>query len=333
METVVSGIRPTGFVHLGNYYGAIKNFVKMQHEYKCYFFIADYHSLTTHPEAKTLRENIHSALAIYLGCGVDPEACTIYVQSHVPQIPELYLLFNMLAYKGELEKCPTFKEKVRSQERSGKSINAGLLTYPVLMAVDIIIHKAHKVPVGKDQEAHLEMTRNFVNRFNYLYGSEFFPEPYGFNYTDKLVKVPSLDGTGKMSKSAENPNSAIYLLDEDKVIRKKIMKAKTDSGPTEPNQTKPEEIENLFDLMRLVSPPDTIQFFEDKYNDCSIRYGDMKKQIAEDMVQTVAPIREHIKDIYNQEEYLNKVVKIGAEKARASADMTLQGAKKLVGLL
>lgn len=332
METVVSGVRPTGKLHLGNYFGAIRNFVQMQHDYNCYFFIADYHSLTTHPEAKELPGFVRDTLAAYIGSGLDPEKAVVYIQSHVPQIPELYLLFNMLAYKGELEKVPSFKEKVRSQEQAGKSINAGLLTYPVLMCVDIIIHRAAKVPVGKDQESHLEMTRNFANRFNYMTNSNFFPEPFGFNYGNTLLKVPSLDGTGKMSKSEGNPNSAIYLLDEDSDIRKKIMRAKTDLGPTQNNQTKSEEIENLFDLLRLVSTAETVQYFDEKYNECSIRYGDLKKQLAEDVVNYVSPIRERIKAISADDNYLRRVMNDGGEKARISAAATLQGAKELMGM-
>lgn len=335
-KIVLSGIRPTGHVHLGNYLGSIRNFVKMQNEpnYECYYFIADYHALTTHLSGiENLKQNVLDALAIYLGCGVSPEKATIYVQSHVPEIPELYLLFNMLAHKGELEKCPTFKEKVRNQEQSGKSISAGLLTYPVLMATDIIIHRAHLVPVGKDQEPHLEMARNFVSRFNQLTKSTFFPEPQAFSYTNELIKVPSLDGTGKMSKSAENPNSSILITDEDSVIRKKIMKATTDTGPTEPNQTKPEIIQNIFDLMELVSTPDTIQFFDNQYNNCTIRYGDLKKQLAEDMVKTVAPIRENIKLVAHDTVFIKKVMQHGAEKARESAQNTLQGVKELLQMI
>lgn len=336
METVVSGIRPTGMVHLGNYLGAIRNFVRLQDDplYKTFFFIADYHSLTTHADAQGLNDKVSSALAIYLGCGLDPDKAVIYIQSHLPQIPELYLLFNMLAYKGELEKVPTFKEKVRSQEQRGQSINAGLLTYPVLMAVDIVIHRAHKVPVGKDQESHLEITRNLANRFNHLYGNgvPFFPEPYAFNYGEALVKVPSLDGTGKMSKSAENPGSAIYLLDEDEVIRKKVMKAVSDSGPTVPNQEKPEVIQNLFDMLSLASAPDTVQYFEEQYNNCTIRYGDLKKQLAQDMIQLVTPVRNQIKAYLHNRELLAKIARRGAEAARESAEATLQGAKKLVGM-
>jgi len=332
METVVSGARPTNMIHLGNYFGAIRNFTRMQNDYNCYFFIADYHSLTTHPEATALNEHVKSLLATYLACGLDPNKATIYIQSHLPQIPELYLLFNMLAYKGELEKVPTFKEKVRSQERTGKSINAGLLTYPVLMSVDILIHKALKVPVGKDQESHLEICRNFANRFNHQTKSTYFPEPYGFNYGQQLVKVPSLDNSGKMSKSAENPNSAIFLTDTDKMIHKKVMRATSDSGPTQMNQTKPQAIENLFDLMRLVSSDDTVSHFDEHYNNCTIRYGDLKKQLSEDMIKFVSPIRACITDIRQNEDYMKKVVTEGGEKARISAAATLKGAKELMGM-
>jgi len=333
MEIVVSGARPTGLIHLGNYLGAIRNFVDMQDSYNCYFFVADYHSLTTHPDAKELQAHTKSLLATYLACGLDPEKVAIYIQSHIPQIPELYLLFNMLAYKGELEKVPTFKDKVRAQESAKKSINAGLLTYPVLMAVDIIIHRSHKVPVGKDQMPHIEMTRNFAKRFNHMVGQAYFPEPVGFSpNSNTLLKVPSLDGTGKMSKSATNPNSAIYLTDTDKKIRKKIMRATTDEGPQRLNQPKPEVIQNLFDLMRLVSTPDAVQYFDDQYNNCTIKYGYMKKQIAEDMTAMLAPIRQRISDIERDEAYLRKVVQQGGERARASAAATLKGAKKLMGM-
>lgn len=331
-EIVVSGSRPTGFIHLGNYLGAINNYVKMQDDFQSYFFIADYHSLTTHYDARNLPQLTNEVLATYLACGLDPEKCTIYIQSHIPQIPELYLLFNMIAYKGELEKIPTFKDKVRSQEQSGKSISAGLLTYPVLMAVDIIIHRAVKVPVGKDQESHIEMARTLANRFNNLFGEKLFPEPYGFNFGEELLKIPSLDGTGKMSKSAENPNSAIYMMDTDAQIRKKIMKAKTDLGPTEPNQQRPEEINNLFDLLRLVSTPDTLAHFDEQYNNCTIRYGDLKKQLAEDMVNMVAPIRNRIEDIMRDTNYLHRVITEGGEKARSSAAATLNEAKRMIGM-
>jgi tryptophanyl-tRNA synthetase len=327
METVVSGIRSTGHLHLGNYFGAMRNFIKMQHEYRCFFFIADYHSLTTHPTPGDLKFSVRQALIEYLACGIDPTVCTIYVQSDLPETAELYLLLNMNAYVGELERCTSFKEKIRKQP---DNINAGLLTYPTLMAADILIHKASKVPVGKDQEQHLEMARTFANRFNRLYQTETFPEPYAFNFGENLVKVPGLDGSGKMGKS-EGEGNAIFLADTPEVIRKKVMRAVTDSGPTQPHQPKPEAIENLFTLMQLVSADETVKFFQDKYNDCTIRYGDMKKQLAEDIISFLKPVYEKITELKNQPELLDRVMDEGKEKARLSASATISEVRRIIG--
>ena len=318
-EVVLSGIRPTGFLHLGNYFGAMRNYVRMQNEYNCYFFVADWHSLTTHPDTKELKASVHRVIAENVACGLDPEKVALYVQSDVPEIAELYLYLNMLAYKGELEKVPTFKDKVRLNPNN---INAGLLTYPVLMAADILIHRAIQVPVGKDQDQHLEMARNFAERFNYRYG-EVFPMPKSFNFNQELVKILSLDGNGKMSKS-ENQMATIYLSDADDLIRKKIMKAKTDAGPAQNNAPKPDYIENLFTLMSLVSTKEVLQKFEEDYNQCRIRYGDMKKQLAEDMAAFVSPIREKSIAIQNDKNYIERIMREGAEKARASAGATLK---------
>src|SRR5487761_2079791 len=318
-EIVMSGIRPTGFLHLGNYFGAIRNYVKMQDDYECYFMGADLHSLTTHPDTKELKPNVHRVLAENIACGLDPEKVALYCQSHVHQTGELYLYLNMLAYKGELEKTVTFKDKARQHP---DNINAGLLTYPVLMAADILIHRAKYVPVGKDQEQHLEIARTFVNRFNHRYG-EVFPEPVAYNFDNKLVKVPSLDGGGKMSKS-ENKLATLYLADEDEGIRKKVMKARTDSGPAENNSVKPDYIENLFLLMKLVSADEVIAHYEATFNNCTIRYGDMKKQLAEDMVDFISPIRKKVNDILGNEKYLQEVMESGAQKARESAEITMK---------
>lgn len=326
-EIVMSGIRPTGFLHLGNYFGALRNYVKMQEEYECYFMVADLHSLTTHPDTKELKANVHRVLAENIACGIDPDKAALYCQSHIFETSELYLYLNMLAYKGELEKTTTFKDKVRQHP---DNVNAGLLTYPVLMATDILVHRASLVPVGKDQEQHLEMARNFVNRFNHRYG-EIFPEPFAFNYGSELVKVPSLDGSGKMSKSI-NQNATLYLADDDELIRKKLMKAKTDAGPTEKNSQKPEYIENIFLLMKLVSSHDVIKKFEDDYNNCTIRYGDMKKQLGEDMVNFISPIREKVNRILGDEKYLQQVMEKGAEKARKSAKATMELVRQTIGL-
>lgn len=328
METVVSGIRPTGNLHLGNYFGAVKNFIKMQHVHRCFFFIADYHSLTTHPTPGDLHAGVKQVLSEYIACGINPDACTIYIQSDLPETAELYLLLGMNAYVGELERVTSFKEKIRKQP---DNINAGLLTYPVLMAADILIHKASKVPVGKDQEQHLEMTRTFGNRFNRLYKTEFFPEPVAFNFGETLVKIPGLDGSGKMGKS-EGEGNAVFLIDEPKVLEKKVMRAVTDSGPLTPNSEKPESIKNLFTLLGVVSSTETIKYFEEKYNDCSIRYGDLKKQLAQDMEKFVAPLRDKIKSVATDDAYINKIVRQGKEKAHESASKTIKEARELIGL-
>ena len=323
----MSGIRPTGFLHLGNYFGAIRNYVKMQDEFDCYFMVADLHSLTTHPDTKQLKANVHRVVAENIACGLDPDKVALYCQSHLYETAELYLYLNMLAYTGELEKTVTFKDKVR---QNPDNINAGLLTYPVLMSADILLHRAKYVPVGKDQEQHLEMARTYVNRFNHRYG-EVFPAPHAFNYNQALVKVPSLDGNGKMSKS-ENQMATLFLADEEEVIRKKVMKTKTDQGPTSLNSSKPDYIENIFGLMKLVSASEVIEKFEIDYNNCTIRYGDMKKQLADDMVNFIAPIRNKINAILNDEQYLKNVMESGAEKARLSAKTTMELVREAMGL-
>ena len=350
-EIVLSGIRPTGNLHLGNYYGALRKFVAIQDKHDCNFFIADLHALTTNPDPKQLHANVKSILAEYLAAGLDPEKSTIFVQSDVPEIAEMYLLLNMHVGIGELMRTTAFKDKARKalgitpandggdddeafeKEIIGaatyKRVNAGLLTYPTLMAVDILIQKATKVPVGKDQLQHLELTRRFARRFNSFYGVDLFPEPTDFDFGGAPVKVPGLDGSGKMGKSEGN---CIYLIDDPKVLRKKVMRAVTDEGPKEPNSPMSEPIANLFTLLELTSTPDVVKHFRDAYADCSIRYGDLKKQIAEDILAVTTPIREHIADIMADEAYLAKVLAQGAEKARARAAATLAEMKQIMGI-
>lgn len=326
-QIVMSGIRPTGFLHLGNYFGAVRNYVRLQQEYPCYFMVADLHSLTTHPDTGELKGHVHRVLAENIACGIDPDQAALYCQSHVPETAELYLYLNMLAYVGELEKTVTFKDKVRQHP---DNVNAGLLTYPVLQTADIILHRASLVPVGKDQEQHLEMARNFVKRFNHRYG-EVFPEPQAFNFGEALVKVPSLDGAGKMSKS-ENQYATLYLADSDESIRKKVMRAKTDAGPVEPHTPKPDYIEHLFLLMGLVSDPDTVRHFEQAYDSCTIRYGDMKKQLADDMIRFIAPVREKAAALQHDLPYLQRVMEQGAQKARDNARETMRLVREAMGL-
>ncbi|MBQ2439598.1 MAG: tryptophan--tRNA ligase [Muribaculaceae bacterium] len=317
----------------------------MQNDYDCRFFIADLHALTTHPDPKMLHENVKQILAEYLAAGLDPDKNIIYVQSDVPEISELYLLMNMHVGIGELMRTASFKDKARKAlgihsdgdeiekeiigNQTNQRVNAGLLTYPTLMAVDILIHNADLVPVGKDQEQHLELTRRFARRFNSFYKTEYFKEPTNFNFGGNAVKVPGLDGSGKMGKSEGN---CIYLIDEEKVLRKKVMRAMTDEGPKEPNSPVSEPIANLFTLMELVSTPDTLQHFKDAYADCSIRYGDLKKQLAEDILKVTLPIRERILEIQGDDEYLGRVVRQGAERARETAAKTLREVREIMGI-
>lgn len=329
MEKVVSGIRPTGKLHLGNYFGAVKNFIRMQNEFDAFFFIADYHSLTTHPTPGDLHSSVKRVLAEYIALGLDPEKCTLYLQSDLPQTAELYMFLNMNAYLGELQRLTSFKDKMRDQPNN---VNAGLLTYPVLMAADILLHKGLKVPVGKDQEQHLEMARTFGNRFNRLYNIEYFPEPQAFNYDQKLVKVPGLTGQGKMSKSAGESDS-IYMSDSEDDMRKKVMKAVTASveAPSELGSEKPLPIQNLFDLMDLVCTSDVVAKFETDYYNGSIRFGDLKKQLADDMNVFLSPYRNRINEVLADEALLSKVAKLGAEKASESANRTITEVREIIG--
>ena len=349
-EIVLSGIRSTGNLHLGNYYGALRKFVKIQDDYDCRFFIADLHALTTNPDPNDLHANVKKILAEYLAAGIDPDKATIFIQSDVPEIAEMYLLLNMHVGIGELMRTTSFKDKARKAlgisapaegdddeafekqiigSETNKRVNAGLLTYPTLMAVDILIQKATKVPVGKDQLQHLELTRRFARRFNSFYGVDYFPEPYDFDFGGAPVKVPGLDGSGKMGKSEGN---CIYLVDDPKVLRKKVMRAVTDEGPQTPNSPMSEPVANLFSLLELTSTPDVVKHFRDAYADCSIRYGDLKKQLAEDILAVTTPIRDRVNDILADDDYLRRVVKQGAEKARESAARTLADVREIMGI-
>ncbi len=344
-KIVLSGIRATGNLHLGNYYGALSKFVRMQDDYDCRYFVADLHALTTAPDPAVLHENVKNILAEYLAAGLDPDKNTIYVQSDVPEISEMYLLMNMHVGIGELMRTASFKDKARKAlgitsdsdeiekeiigNQTNQRVNAGLLTYPTLMAVDILIHHADFVPVGKDQEQHLELTRRFARRFNSFYKVDYFGEPVNFNFGGEAIKVPGLDGSGKMGKSEGN---CIYLIDDEKTLRKKVMRAVTDEGPKEPDSPMSEPIKNLFTLLELVSTPDVVTHYRDAYADCSIRYGDLKKQLAEDILKVTLPIRERILDIRNNEPYISRVVKEGAERTREYAAKTLRDVREIMGI-
>jgi len=328
MQTVVSGIRATGQLHLGNYLGAVKNFVEMQQTHRCFFFVADYHSLTTHPDPVALRASVKSVVTDYLAAGINPEKAVLYIQSDVPQIPELYLLLAMHAYVGELERTASFKEKIRKQP---ENVNAGLLTYPILMAADILIHRAHFVPVGKDQEQHLEMTRNYAGRFNRIYTQELFPEPVAFNFSNELVKVPGLDGAGKMGKS-EGEGNAVFLSEDPESIRKKVKRATTDSGPQEKGLAPSEPVANLLHIFDLVGQKPLADQYRAAYADMTIRYGDLKRDLGEVLVAYLEPIRNRIEELKANETMLDDILAEGAHRARQSANETMRLVRDAMGM-
>jgi tryptophanyl-tRNA synthetase len=253
----------------------------------------------------------------------------VYAQSDLPETTELYLYLNMLASLGELSRCTSFKDKARENP---SNINAGLLTYPTLMAADILIHKADYVPVGKDQLQHLEMTRTFANRFNTMYNVSFFKEPQAFNFGETPIKVPGLDGKSKMGKS-EGEMNAIYLSDTDEAIRKKVMRAVTDSGPTATGmaQQKPEVIENLFSLVKIISGDEAFEYYNDLYDNMKIRYGDMKKHLAEDTIKFVTPFRTEITELLADTTLLDAILANGADRARESAGETISEVREIIG--
>jgi len=322
---VLSGIQPSGKLTLGNYIGALKNFVEMQGEYDCFFMIPDLHAVTVPQEPADLREQTEMVAALYVAAGIDPKRASIFVQSHVHQHAELGWLMTTLSYMGELERMTQFKDKSEGKE----AVGAGLFVYPPLMAADILLYQAHLVPVGEDQKQHLELTRDLAGRFNFRFGETFkIPEPY----TPKVgARVMSLDDASKkMSKSNPNAGSYIALLDEPDVIRKKISRAKTDLGREvayDP-ENKP-EISNLMGIYAQCSGL-SIEEVQARYEGQG--YGAFKKELAERVVETLEPIQRKYSEIRASGE-IHDILRSGAEKAKAVAEETLRQAKEAMGFL
>lgn len=324
-KKVLSGIQPSGSLTLGNYIGAIKNFVKLQKEYECYFMVVDLHAITVAQDPAALRENSESVAALYLAAGIDPSIAHVYMQSHVPQHAELGWILTTLTAMGELERMTQFKDKSAGKE----SVGAGLFVYPSLMAADILVYNADLVPVGEDQKQHLELTRDLAGRFNHRFG-EFFtiPEPY---IPEVGARIMSLDdGTKKMSKSDPNPGSRINLLDPPDVIRKKISRATTDSGREVVfDQAGKPEISNLMSIYAECSGM-SLQQIADQYE--GQMYGGFKKELAEVVVALLEPIQQRYQDIRSSG-MLSDILAQGAENARMNAARTLEGVKERMGFL
>ena len=326
-KIILSGIQSTGKLTLGNYLGAINNWVQMQEEYDCYYMIANLHSLTVRNDPETLRNNTLKVLAMYVAAGLDPEKNTIFIQSQVKEHAELGWILDCYTYMGELSRMTQFKDKTA---KHADNINAGLFTYPALMAADILLYQANLVPVGQDQQQHLEITRDIAERFNKLYGKTFtIPEGY---YGKASAKIMGLqDPTAKMSKSATNPNDVILLEDEPDVIIKKFKKAVTDSE----NKVRfdPENKPGVSNLMQIYSSITGLKMEEIEKEFENSGYGDFKTKVAETVVAKLEPIQKKYKELLENKEYLEKIYTEGANRARKLASKTLDEVKERIGIL
>jgi tryptophanyl-tRNA synthetase len=323
---VFSGIQPSGTSHLGTYLGALKNWVSVQEEYESYFCIVDLHALTVPQNPKVLRANVREMAAIFIAVGLDPERAVIFRQSRVSEHTELGWLLNCIARVGELSRMTQFKDK--SQRGGAESASVGLYAYPVLQAADILLYNAHLVPVGEDQRQHLELSRTLARRFNGLYGETFaVPEPM---ILETGARVMALDEpTQKMSKSAPTPAGYIALLDEPDVIRRKIRRAKTDSGTEVVATPDKPALTNLLGIYAGLTDR-SVPEIEDQYRGKG--YGDFKKDLAEVVVESLSPIRERTLELLDDPRELDEVLEAGAEKARGVARSTLHDAWAKLGL-
>lgn len=311
-KQVLSGIRPTGMLHLGNYLGAVKQFVKLQAEgHKCFFFVADLHSLTTHNASSDIKQKSINVAKGFLACGIDPSKSVLYKQSTIPKIPYLANILSMLTSESWLRKCTTYKEKKGQQEQP----SLGLLSYPVLMTADIIIMDADLVPVGHDQLQHLEMARDITNKFNNLYGQVFkIPEAIKL----KAIRVPGLDGKGKMGKSNKN---FIGLFEDPKTINSKILSAVTDSGPSTDEFSPP--MKNLYHLLKLCCPPEIYDKYLDLHKQKNQKYyGQLKKDLAKHIINMLSPMREKYNSLSDNDviEFLEAGSKTAQQKAEEMFD-------------
>jgi tryptophanyl-tRNA synthetase len=325
MARVLSGVQPSGQLTLGNYIGALQNFVKLQHEHECFFMVVDLHAVTVPQEPEKLLEQTKAVAALFIASGIDPERAPVYLQSHVPAHAELGWLMTTLSYMGELERMTQFKEKSAGKE----SVGAGLFVYPALMAADILLYNADLVPVGDDQKQHLELTRDLAQRFNARYGDTFkLPEPYMPKVGARIMSLD--DASKKMSKSNPNPSSYISMLDTPDVIRKKISRATTDSGrEVRYDPANKPEISNLLSIYTHCSGmpiPEIEALYEGK------GYGDFKKDLAEHVINTLAPIQQRYTEIRESGE-LESILRMGAERASAIASETLRTVKQKMGFM
>jgi len=321
---IFSGIQPSGEVHIGNYLGAIKNWVKLQHEYESIYCIVDYHAITVEYEPADLRRRVRELAATLIAAGIDTERSILFVQSAVPEHTELGWLFTCITPLGLLERMTQFKEKAARHEQA--SVSAGLLCYPILQAADILLYKADLVPVGEDQIQHIEFTRDIGRKFNHLFG-ETFPEAQAL--VTKTARVMALtDPTSKMSKSI--PGGAVPLAAEPDEIRRLVRRAVTDTGPVSSGEMSP-GVKNLFVLLESFGTPEDVARFQQDYEAGRLRYVDLKDAVAEAMIKELTPIRERRNALLEDPERLDAVLAQGAERARAIARATIGEVKERMG--
>ena len=324
-KVLFSGMQATGQLTLGNYLGALKNWVALTDEYECFYCVVDEHSITVRQDPATLRKRARDLLMIYISAGIDPEKACLYFQSHVSGHAELAWILNCFTYMGELQRMTQFKDK---SKKNADNINAGLFTYPVLMASDILLYQADVVPVGIDQKQHLELTRDLAIRFNSIYGDVFtVPEPY---FGKAGAKVMSLqDPTKKMSKSDENPNASVYLMDDRDTIIRKFKRAVTDSeNSIRYSEDKP-GVSNLIEIYSACRNI-TIADAEKEFESCR-GYGDLKMAVGETVADTLAPLQARFAELSADKDYINKIIKENAEKASYYSNKTLRKVQKKVG--
>lgn len=326
-KIMLSAIQPTNVPHLGNYLGALRNWVHLYEQYTCYFFVVDLHSITVAQDPKVLRESIYQVLAYYIASGLDPEKVTLFCQSHVPQHSQLSWMLTCFTYMGELNRMTQFKDKSQKQ---GQNIGAGLFTYPCLMAADILLYGTHFVPVGEDQKQHVELARNLAIRVNNRFESDLFvvPEPVISQNAARIMDLQS--PTQKMSKSAQNPKGTIFMDESDKQIAKKIKSAQTDSGDVIEYTPEKPGIRNLLEIHKALSGQ-SIDSLVESYS--GKLYGHLKVDVADLCVATLGPIRDEALRLLQDKAYLHQVMERGAEAARAVAQRKLDQVLEVMGFV
>lgn len=323
-KTLFSGMQATGNLTLGNYLGALKNWVKIADDYQTFYSVVDMHSITVRQDPAELRKRARNLLTLYIAAGLDPEKNCIYYQSHVSGHAELAWILNCFTYMGELNRMTQFKDK---SAKHADNINAGLYTYPVLMAADILLYQADVVPVGKDQLQHLEITRDIAQRFNGIYGDVFtMPEPYVGKVGAKIMSLQ--DPAKKMSKSDENPNASIYLMDDPDTVIRKFKRAVTDSEAMIAYRDEQPGIRNLIDIYCACTgktPEDTVKEFDGK------GYGEFKLAVGEAVVDVLKPLQDKVAELSKDKAYIDSIIKNNAEKANYYAAKTLRKVQKKIG--